>query len=160
MNNPYAVRRLTELSRKIEMGVFSPTKQVATVGPNGQFQGMKTEINPTGVAADAAAAGAVIGGGVLGHNAIMDKFGAEGGTAADAYGNAARTAATGLTNAAPTAVKEGGFVMHNPATGAQVAGPGMIASEEVAENAANLGSKFGGVIDKLRGLGKFAKAIV
>lgn len=158
--NLAALDRLTELSRKIELGLFNPTKQVASYDPHGNYTGNKTAINPVGVAADATAVGAAGVGGVLAHNAIMGKFGTESGMASDAYGNAARSAANKITGAAPTVAKEGGFVMHNPATGSKVAGPGLIASGAVAEDAAKVGSKFGSVIDKIRGLGKFTKAVV
>jgi len=69
-----ALDRLTELSRKIEMGFFNPTKQVPDY-EDGQFNGMKTSVNPVGVVGDIAAAGAVGGAGYLGHKAVMGTYG-------------------------------------------------------------------------------------
>jgi hypothetical protein len=116
--------RLRELSRKIELGFFSPTKQVSVQGQNGQFQGTQTEANPSGIAADTAVVGAgAVGAGAL-HNAVMNNYGTGSKvpgetTAANAYGNAARNLLPPAISdsVVPAASKVGGLVDTAGATG-------------------------------------------
>jgi len=145
-----ALDRATELSRKIELGFFSPTKQVPSYNPNGQFAGVKTEANPTGLAADVAVAGGVVGGAALANNAIKNSYGVIGGKTSDAYGAFGKD------------VKSGFGAGLNPASY-----PG-IASESTNAAAAGkfgnvAGRKVGGLASRIKGFiagaGKVAAAI-
>ncbi len=122
-----AIDRLVELSSRCSLKEFDflgLTKQApAFNGPQGQFSGMQTKVNPAGVATDAAVVGggaaAGVGLGAL-HNSIMNNYG-DSGLASDAYNLAGRNMAdtAGVTEdlgakVGGAASKVGGLLDNHP----------------------------------------------
>jgi len=98
--NLSAKTRLTELSRKVEFGLFTTNKP--QYGANGQFQGMDKEMNPVGIASTGAALGAGGYGAYRANKAIMETGG---------YKNAMDTAAASARGAVSSGARQvGGMV--------------------------------------------------
>lgn len=89
-----AMDRLTELSRKIELGIFTSNRP--KYSQDGQFEGMDRKLNPVGYAAAGLGAAGAAYGGISAHGAVMNNYGKDAGSIGSAYSNLGKDVAGGF----------------------------------------------------------------